>query len=236
MLFSWTEVNPCPDKIKTMFRIKYFVQLQLNKHFFWTKCLFRTWTLPKFVAYFYFGEDLPWTIPKSGCVLFLCFDWEFGGQNSREFEACLSFCDSLPNQWPISIEYHLPKGTCPFYFGVVYTVSAQIDEKTTQVCGELVNEKRKIQDEPRRQMEIEHAYLSRGLQKSVGHDDCWRPPGSSQKLIVFFVVLFVRSSLVKPSRKKGCSGEWMEDARVVQSSSSTVQQKTPFRNLTIAEK
>ena len=32
-LFSWAEVNPCPDKIKTMFRIKYFVQLQLNKDF-----------------------------------------------------------------------------------------------------------------------------------------------------------------------------------------------------------
>ena len=32
------------------------------------------------------------------------------------------------------------KGICPFYFGGVHTDSPQIDEKTTQVCGELVND------------------------------------------------------------------------------------------------
>ena len=71
------------------------------------------------------------------------FDWEFGGQNKTEFEAFFRFviCPKVSGQFRPNIIGQ--KRTCPFYFQIVKPISPEIDEKTTHVSGEIVNEKRK---------------------------------------------------------------------------------------------
>ena len=74
---------------------------------------------------------------------FLCFDWEFCGHHKREFDVCLWFCDLVHSHWSVSVKYHLQKYNYSVHFGFVRFDSPQINEKTTQVFGGIVDEKRK---------------------------------------------------------------------------------------------
>ena len=74
---------------------------------------------------------------------FLCSDWEFGRHHKTDFDVCLWFCDLVHSQWPVSVKYHSQKYDYSFHFRFVLDDSPQINEKTTQVFEENVNEKRK---------------------------------------------------------------------------------------------
>ena len=74
---------------------------------------------------------------------FLGSDREFGGHHKSEFEVCLSFCDLVHSQWPVSFKYHLQIYDYSVHFGFVHVDSPQINAKTTQVFGEMVGEKGK---------------------------------------------------------------------------------------------
>ena len=71
-----------------------------NKNVYSRRILWLIFILEKICLGQFQNRHMP-TLPR--------FDWGFCGQNSTEFEACAPFCDSLPNQWPISIEYHWAK-------------------------------------------------------------------------------------------------------------------------------
>ena len=128
------------------------------------------------MAYFYFGEDLPWTIPKTGSVHFALFwlgIWWTKLNRVWGSSPVLWFASkSVGNFNPISLGKR----------GLVHSISAvsmpivlKTMKKQHKFVENLSTSKGKFQDEPRRQIEIERRYLSRGLKSSVGLCDCWRP-------------------------------------------------------------